>query len=83
MPRGTAGLVLEAQGAGFYCMYVDPNGRYAPAAHDHNGVYSAVGHTHSMDDIINGGVTANVIVGDGAGGTKTLHFTNGKYSSTT
>jgi hypothetical protein len=81
MPRGTAGLVLEAQGAGFYPMYVDPNGRYAPAAHDHNGVYSAVGHTHSMDDIINGGVTADVVVGDGAGGTKTLHFTNGKYSS--
>jgi hypothetical protein len=35
MPRDTAGLVLEAQGAGNYPMYVDPNGRYAPAGHDH------------------------------------------------
>jgi hypothetical protein len=33
MPRDTAGLVLEAQGTGFYPMYVNPNGRYAPAAH--------------------------------------------------
>jgi hypothetical protein len=35
MPRGTAGHVLEAQGASFDPMYVDPNGRYAPAGHNH------------------------------------------------
>ncbi len=35
MPRGTAGLILEAEGAGFDPMYVDPNGRYSPAAHAH------------------------------------------------
>jgi hypothetical protein len=35
MPRGTAGLILESEGAGFDPMYVDPNGRYSPAAHGH------------------------------------------------
>jgi hypothetical protein len=35
MPRGTAGLILEAEEAGFDPMYVDPNGRYSPAAHTH------------------------------------------------
>jgi len=35
MPRGTAGYVLEAQGAGFDPMYVNPNGRYYPAGHGH------------------------------------------------
>jgi hypothetical protein len=32
---GTAGYVLEAEGAGFDPMYVNPNGRYTPAAHNH------------------------------------------------
>jgi hypothetical protein len=31
----SAGYVLEAEGAGFDPMYVDPNGRYTPAGHDH------------------------------------------------
>ena len=35
LPRDTAGLVVEAQGTEFYPMYVSPNGRYTPAAHDH------------------------------------------------
>jgi hypothetical protein len=43
MPRDTAGLILEAQGAGFWPMYVNPNGRYAPAAHNHANMYPAGG----------------------------------------
>ncbi len=35
MPRDAAGLVIEAQGTGFYPMYVNPNGRYSPASHGH------------------------------------------------
>ncbi len=38
LPRDVAGYVLEAQGAGFYPMYVDPNGRYIPAAHSHQSL---------------------------------------------
>jgi hypothetical protein len=38
MPRDTSGLVLEAQGAGNYPMYVNPNGRYVPAAHTHESL---------------------------------------------
>jgi hypothetical protein len=37
--RDTAGYVLEAQGSGFYPMYVNPNYRYTPAWHtDHANV---------------------------------------------
>ncbi len=51
MPRDTSGLVLEAQGAGNYPMYVDPNGRYAPAAHNHANMYPAGGtNTGSCGD---------------------------------
>jgi hypothetical protein len=35
LPEGASGYVLEAQGAGFDPMYVNPNGRYAPAGHGH------------------------------------------------
>ena len=35
LPRGTAGYVLEAQGSGYDPMYVNPNGRYTPAGHNH------------------------------------------------
>jgi len=35
LPESSAGYVLEAQGAGFDPTYVNPNGRYAPAGHDH------------------------------------------------
>ena len=38
MPRDTLGLILEAQGTGFYPMYVDPNGRYIPATHTHTSL---------------------------------------------
>ena len=34
-PEGTAGYVLEAQGAGFDPMYVNPNERFIPAGHGH------------------------------------------------
>ena len=44
MPRDTSGFVLEAQGAGNYPMYVDPNGRYSPAAHNHANMYPAGGN---------------------------------------
>ena len=43
MPQEAAGYVLEAQGAGFWPMYVNPNGRYAPAAHNHSSIYPAGG----------------------------------------
>jgi hypothetical protein len=38
MPRDTAGKIVEAQGAGFYPMYVNPNGRYTLAAHNHQSL---------------------------------------------
>lgn len=38
LPRDTAGKIIEAQGAGFIPMYVDPNGRYTPAAHTHESI---------------------------------------------
>jgi len=44
-PRDTAGYVIEAQGAGYNPMYVNPNGRYSPAAHDsgHANLYPSGG----------------------------------------
>ena len=54
MPRDAAGLILEAQGAGFYPMYVNPNGRYTPAAHSHPNLYpsggSGTGYCGSTSD---------------------------------
>ncbi len=44
MPRDTSGLVLEAQGVSNYPTYVDPNGRYAPASHNHANMYPAGGN---------------------------------------
>jgi hypothetical protein len=44
MPRDSAGLVLEAQGPNFYPIYVNPNGRYAPASHNHANMYPAGGN---------------------------------------
>ncbi len=41
--RDTAGYVLEAQGTGFYPMYVNPNGRYTPPAHSHASLYPSGG----------------------------------------
>jgi hypothetical protein len=36
MPQDAAGTVLEAQGVGFWPMYVNPNGRYSPAWHENH-----------------------------------------------
>jgi hypothetical protein len=44
MPRDASGLVLEAQGTGNYPMYVNPNGRYVPAAHTHESLVSSTRH---------------------------------------
>ncbi|MDI6905258.1 MAG: hypothetical protein QMD13_07215 [Candidatus Bathyarchaeia archaeon] len=49
-PEGTAGYVLEAQGAGYDPMYVDPNGRYSPAA-----------HTQHADDMPSGGANTGQV----------------------
>ena len=68
MPRDTAGLVIESQGAGFWPMYVNPNYRYLPASHGHvagdisgtlgesqvPNVYSGVIH-------FNGGIITNSV----------------------
>lgn len=61
-PRDTAGLVIEAQGAGFNPMYVNPNGRYAPASHSHATMYPAGGsNTGSCGDT---GTYWHVVAGD-------------------
>ena len=54
MPRDTAGLILEAQGTGFYPMYVNPNARYTPAAHNHGSV---------TEDVTISGVTLHFVNG--------------------
>ncbi|MEM2108289.1 MAG: hypothetical protein QXL10_03285 [Candidatus Bathyarchaeia archaeon] len=45
MPRGPAGYVLEAQGDGYWPMYVYPHGRYWPAPHEagHGNLFPAGG----------------------------------------
>jgi hypothetical protein len=50
LPRGTSGYVLEAQGAGYDPMYVNPNGRYSPAA-----------HTQHADDMPSGGANTGQV----------------------
>lgn len=72
MPRGTSGYVLEAEGAALDPMYVNPNGRYLPAAHQ-----------HAAEDITSGGITADVDVAKVGGGTRMLHFVNSKYAGYT
>jgi len=44
-PREAAGKIIEAQGTGFYPTYVNPNGRYTPAAHEsgHANLYPSGG----------------------------------------
>ena len=62
LPRDTAGKIIEAQGTGFYPLYVDPNGRYAPAAHNHANNYPAGGNnTGSCGDTAN---CWHVVAGD-------------------
>jgi hypothetical protein len=72
LTEGAAGYVLEAEGAGFDPMYVNPNGRYAPASHN-----------QSAESINSGGVTEDVAVAKVGGGTRTLHFVNSKYTGYT
>jgi hypothetical protein len=64
LPREAAGLVLEAQGTGFYPMYVDPNGRYAPAAHSHS--YAPVGMTGTISFMDGSGVPKTLVVSGGS-----------------
>jgi hypothetical protein len=62
MPQDAAGYVLEAQGAGFWPMYVNPNGRYAPASHNHANMYPAGGNnTGACGDT---GTYWHVVAGD-------------------
>jgi len=65
LPRGTSGYVLEAQGANFDPMYVNPNGRYTPAGHIHaagdvtSGVFAEdrIPHVYANGMTFDGGVT--------------------------
>jgi hypothetical protein len=69
MPRDAAGLVLEAQGTGFYPMYVNPNGRYTPAGHNHaagnitSGVLDEARcpNVYSNKITFNGGIITNSV----------------------
>jgi len=69
LPRGADGFVLEAQGTGFDPMYVDPDGRYAPAGHDHaagnitSGVFDEARcpHVYSNQVNFNGGLVTNSV----------------------
>jgi hypothetical protein len=71
MPRDTAGLIIEAQGAGFYPMYVDPNGRYVPAAHTHESLVRGtkkveVDSTNSVVNFYDGASLNGAVGHDGA-----------------
>ncbi len=72
LTRGTAGFVLEAQGAGSDPVYVNPNNRYMPATHN-----------QSAESINSGGVSGDVAVARVGGGTRTLHFANSRYTGYT
>jgi hypothetical protein len=69
MPRGTSGYVLEAEGGGFDPMYVDPNGRYSPAAHNHAASNISSGvldearcpNVYSNKVTFNGGIATNSV----------------------
>jgi hypothetical protein len=69
MPRSTSGYVLEAQGAGFDPMYVNPNARYTPAGHDHAAANITSGvlaearcpNVYSGQITYNGGIVTNSV----------------------
>jgi hypothetical protein len=69
MPRGTSGHVLEGEGASFDPMFVDPNGRYSPAGHNHaagnitSGVLdeARVPNVFSNAITFNGGIVTNSV----------------------
>lgn len=69
--RDTAGLIVEAQGAGFYPMYVDPNGRYTPAAHTHTSLDRSTKHveldsTYAVANFLNDAALDGAIGHDGS-----------------
>ncbi len=71
LPRDTAGKIIEAQGAGFYPMYVDPNGRYTPAAHSHTSLvrgsnYVELDSTYAVANFYEGVNLQGAIGYDGA-----------------
>jgi hypothetical protein len=68
MPQGTAGYVLAGQGAGNWPQYSQVDYLLS---------------TVSADAVNRGGVTANVAVAKVGGGTRTLHFSNSKYTGYT
>jgi hypothetical protein len=69
MPRGTNGYVLEAEGASNNPMYVNPNGRYTPAGHNHaagditSGVLAEARcpNVYSGQITFNGGIITNSV----------------------
>jgi hypothetical protein len=69
LPNGTSGYVLEGEG-GSDPMYVDPNGRYTPASHQHShGSLSGIGpndhhaqsHSHAGETISPSAVSCNTM----------------------
>jgi hypothetical protein len=69
LPNGTSGYVLEGEG-GSDPMYVDPNGRYTPASHQHShGSLSGIGpndhhaqsHSHAGETISPSAVNCNTM----------------------
>ena len=70
LPRGTGGYVLEAQGASYDPMFVDPNGRYTPASHTHShasltGVgaddHHARDHNHAGESLSPNSISVNTL----------------------
>jgi hypothetical protein len=61
LPEGSSGYVLEAQGAGFDPMYVNPNGRYSPAGHNHaaGNITSGVLDEARCPNVYSGQITFN------------------------
>ncbi|MBT0160501.1 hypothetical protein G4O51_11020 [Candidatus Bathyarchaeota archaeon A05DMB-2] len=68
LPEGTAGYVLEAQGAGFDPMYVNPNYRYEPKSHPHSqhtnigpDDHHARDHNHAGENLSPNQVSCNTM----------------------
>ena len=68
LAEGTSGYVLEAEGAGFNPMYVNPNYRYEPKSHphsEHTGIgpndHHAQAHNHGGETISPATVNCNSI----------------------
>ena len=68
LPEGIAGYVLEAQGAGFDPMYVNPNYRYEPKSHPHSA-HTGIGpddhhardHNHAGENLSPNQVNCNTM----------------------